>query len=406
MTPPPPSEPESPKLPPRHRSNKDSLSSDTSERGFWDLDENDEDSLPLPVPTKVEPRASTRQPDPLEGAPRIESEPAPGGTMLPSHSTLSRRSTGVERFKEAREAKARTEAATTVAGVGPEDSLAPQAAAVGAAPVDAMGPWDVPGKGYAAFVNEEVFEDFVEHPQSLEAERIELTLAATQRPEEPARPPVEDSIAAPVTRAALPAVPTDPDDEFVPVINPDAKPLSFRPHFRFTLVETIGLICLVLALVAGGVWAYRMTLKRIGHTDASHGKVQYPVKGSQVTITSVVSYWRAPHTTGDKPEIVRRGVALIPVVEVALSGGPGAVRILFNNKHGKKVGDTITRSVNGETTLITPATDGFDDISMLAAYRTDPDNPWLIEIAEAPSENSPGTQFKTLLTAPVSPEKR
>ncbi len=403
MTPPQPSEPESPKLPLRHRSNKDSLSSDTSERGFWDLDEIGEDSLPPPVPTKVEPRASTRQPEPLEGTAPTESAPAFGDAIstLPSRSNLSRRASGVERFKEAREAKARTEAE-----LGPEDSLLAQAAAVAAAPVDAMEPWEGHGKGYAAFVDEEVFEDFGEQPQALAAERIELTLAATLRPEVPARPPLEDSIAAPATRAALPAVPADPDDEFVPVINPDAKPLSFRPYFRFTLVETIGLIGLVLALVAGGVWAYRMTLNRIGHTDASHGKVQYPVKGNQVTITRVVSYWRAPHITGDKPEIVRRGVALIPVVEVTLSGGTGAVRILFNNTHGKKVGDTITRTVNGATTLITPATDGLDDISMLAAYRTDPDNPWLIEIAEAPSENSPGTQFKTLLKAPISPEKR
>lgn len=397
---PPPPEPESPKLPPRHRSNKDSLASDSSERGFWDLDDLGEDSLPPPAAAKIEPRLSTPRNDMPEPAP---SDPTTG---LPSKSNMMRRMSGVERFKEAREAKAKAEAAVAGDENKSEDSFVLETAASPAAPKEA---WEAPKEIPTKALHDEVFEGFEEEPPTPDTGRIELTLATTLLSDEPDHPPVEDSIVAPATKAvapAPPAAPADPEDEFAPAVNPDAKPLSLRPHLKLSPLETIGLACLALALLVGGVWAYRHTLNRIGHTDASHGKVEYPVKGSHVTVTGVVSYWRAPITTGDKPEIVRRGVVLIPVVEITLSGGPGAVRILFNSEHGKKAGDPITRTINGATTLVIPATDGFEDISMHAAYRTESTNPWMVEIAEAPSENSPGSQFKTLLKAPISPEKR
>ena len=76
------------------------------------------------------------------------------------------------------------------------------------------------------------------------------------------------------------------------------------------------------------------------------------------------------------------------------------------NDSGVAVGDPITRSIDGTTTLILPATDGFEDISMLTAYRTGQTKPWTVRIFEAPSANSQGKDFKKLLELPVSAEKR
>ncbi|MEI7925085.1 MAG: hypothetical protein WCI61_02670 [Chloroflexota bacterium] len=104
-------------------------------------------------------------------------------------------------------------------------------------------------------------------------------------------------------------------------------------------------------------------------------------------------------------EAVRRGVVLIPVAEITLQSGSGAIRALVVNDHGLAVGDPITRQIDGTTTLILPATDGFEDISMHAAYRTGQTKPWTLRVFEAPSANALGKDFKKLLELPISSDQ-
>jgi len=396
-------EPESdgPSLPPRHRPNKDSLNTDTTERGFWDLDDPLDDETSAPAPAKVEPRRSMPALSAAEASPRQDPVKPSGESVpiLPSRNNVSRRISNLERFRNSRDAKA---------GPLSESDAGPPFVPSG----DAM------EKTFDELEHWDVSEEPVQSPTRVEAEfegfADFLDLKPVSKPEDPAPArslaPVEPADQAMAEFSAPPAGATPDfdnlDNEFGRPINPDAKPVSLLPHLKLTVFERLGMACLVLALLAGGFWIYRNTITRIGHSGASHGQAEYPVQGKHITVSKVVSYWRAPISSGDQQEIVRRGVVLIPVVEITLSGGSGAVRIDFSNEPGKTTGDPIIRTVNGGTTLIVPATDGFEDISMHAAYRTDLAKPWFLQISEAPSENSPRAQFKELLRVPISAEKR
>ena len=56
--------------------------------------------------------------------------------------------------------------------------------------------------------------------------------------------------------------------------------------------------------------------------------------------------------------------------------------------------------------LVIPATAGFDDIGMHAAYRTGGTKPWTVEIYEAPSENASGKEFTKLFETHISTDRR
>jgi len=187
---------------------------------------------------------------------------------------------------------------------------------------------------------------------------------------------------------------------------PAAKPISLRPHLGLSKLEAVSLMALTVMLVAGGYLVYHFSLSRVLSQAGQTQEVAFPVRGNNVTISNVVTYWRQPLKTGNQVEAVRRGVVLIPVAELTLQGGPGAIRAVVHNDRGIAVGDPITRQVDGATTLILPATDGFEDISLHAAYRTGQIKPWTVHIFEAPSSSARGKDFKKLLEVPVSTEKR
>ena len=410
MNPSVPPNPEGPSLPQRlHRPTKDTLATDTTEKGFWELDDLGAESPASSALGKIEPRRSipsspegeTNAPEGETAAPKDPATSAPAPVpILPSKNNITRRMNSVERFRSSREGK------DASAADAPETSPP----SIRGAPMEAtfadLEHWDIPAPAPFKAPDEAAFAGFPEKADfNPEEEPKESSSVISPTPGQPSRPRAAEAPAARPS-PANPVVTTNPDSEFAPTVNPDAKPVSLRPRLKLTLLETIGMVCLVLALLAGGGWVYHNTLGRIGNADASHGKIEFPVRGKHVTITKLVSYWRAPITTGDKREIVRRGVVLVPVVEVTLSGGPGAIRFLFNDTNGKKAGDPKTCSVSGETTLTIAATDGFEDVSMHAAYRIDLTKSWDLRIAEAPAENSPSAEFKELLKAPISPEIR
>ena len=231
-------------------------------------------------------------------------------------------------------------------------------------------------------------------------------------------PPASDASASP--RQQLPTMPDlaatnppattadaspEPQTEVAPPADPAPKPVSLRPHLKLSKLERISLISLAVMLLAGGFWVYQNSLSPLLRQAAQAQDIPFPVRGSNVTVSKVVTYWRRPLKTANQVEAVRRGVVLIPVVEITLEGGPGAIRALIHNDTGTTVGDPITRQIDGATTLILPTTDGFEDLSMHAAYRTGQIKAWTVHIFEAPSINASGKDFKKLLELPISSEK-
>ncbi len=180
----------------------------------------------------------------------------------------------------------------------------------------------------------------------------------------------------------------------------EATPVSLIPKFKLSLLEKVGLGVLALILIGGGTMAYRSTFSLMA--GEAKGSTEMPVSGEHVSITKVVSYWRPPVTTGENVEIVRRGVVLIPVVEITASG-QGAIRLLFNNDKGDVVGDPMIREINGETTLVVAATAGFEDTAEHEAYRAGLTSSWHAMIAEAPTTAAAGGAFKDLVELPVAP---
>jgi len=165
------------------------------------------------------------------------------------------------------------------------------------------------------------------------------------------------------------------------------------------------LLVLALLLLVGGYWVYDHSLSRVLGQASQTSDVAFPVRGTHITVSNVITYWREPFKADNRMEAVRRGVVLIPVAEITIQGGTGAIRALVVNDHGLAVGDPITRQIDGATTLILPATDGFEDISMHAAYRTGQTKLWTLRIFEAPSANALGKDFKKLLELPISSDK-
>lgn len=197
----------------------------------------------------------------------------------------------------------------------------------------------------------------------------------------------------------------DADDEFSPVVRENSTPISLRPHLGLSKFERIGLIALavLLVMVAGGIFMY--SLNRLPTESKRAQANDFPIKGAHLTISSAESYWRAPITEGPDADTFRRETQLLPVLEMALSGGPAAIRVLFRNDDRVVVGDAVTRTVRDGTVKIA-ATAGFDDIGMHAAYRTGESKPWTIEVYEAPTEETTGKDFKKLFELNISTDRR
>lgn len=211
--------------------------------------------------------------------------------------------------------------------------------------------------------------------------------------------------AVPETRQPV-ARPELEQDEFSPPIRENAVPISLRPHLNLSKVERVGLAALLGVLLVGGGVIYFKTIHDLPSGSGFLQENHFPVKGEHLTILSGSSYWRAPIMDGENTETFRRGTQLVPVINLTLSGGPGAIRVIFRNSDGEVIGDAVTRSIPTGTTLEVAATAGFEDVGMHAAYRTGQSKPWTMQVYEAPSLNSTGSAFKKLFELNVSTDRR
>lgn len=177
-----------------------------------------------------------------------------------------------------------------------------------------------------------------------------------------------------------------------------------RKHFFASLstLEKIAVFSLLAALIIGIVMAFSY-FNRIVPTRSLVGeKIDYPVSGEFLTVNSTSTYWRAPRTDGDSPDTVRRGTRLIPVLKISIDAKSSAIRVLFRDQDKKVVGDGITRLVSGNMDLEIPATAGFDDTGMHAAYRTGESPPWTFQILEGPGLAADRAAFKKVLETEIS----
>ena len=375
MTPPPPPSDDS-SLSPRHRPSLENLNRNSTEQDLWDLDE-------LPPAT---PATEAFQPPPQRKD--FASIPPRSGEASPPIASDENAATPAQQI--AVTPRHKISQSVNVERLGRIRIPQPQSADNGFSQ-------PVPPRG--SDLLEDTFDN-LEHWDLFDA--IPKPAPAPTAPErEPSTPSVaEDSPAAANAGG-------DPNrDEFSPAPMSNAKPLSLRPTLGLTKIELFGLIGLALVLLGGGVWVYQNSLSRLHGQSSEARSIRFPVQGNQVTVVKVATYWREPIKNDGQVEAVRRGVVLIPVAELTLRGGPGAIRALFHSENGSPVGDPITRPIDGETTLTLAATDGFEDVSMHAAYRTGQTKPWTIRISEAPSASSRGQDFKKLLEIPISSERR
>lgn len=218
-------------------------------------------------------------------------------------------------------------------------------------------------------------------------------------------PPVQEP--APESIVTEPIEPLTEHDDQIRAASPEpAKPISPRPQLHLLKAERIGLGVLLILLLVGSVALILITLSDLPTESTRTEANDFPVSGKYVKISTADSYWRAPVAEGEARDVVRRGTVLIPAVKLTASGGPAAVRVAFRDSEGKVVGDVITRRVQVDLPMEVAATAGFEEVGMHAAYRTGQGKPWIVQVYEAASENSPSQDFKMLIEMKISTARR
>lgn len=202
--------------------------------------------------------------------------------------------------------------------------------------------------------------------------------------------------------APPPSLRVDELDEFSPPATENATPVSLIPRLNLSKFEGLGLVALVALLCVAGTVIFFLTIHRLPTKSELARPNDFPIQGKHLTVLSASSYWRAPRPT----DTFRRGTQLLPVLKLTSSGGPSAIRVFFRNSDGELIGDAVTRLSKPGSELDVVATAGFDDVGMHAAYRNGSSKPWTIEVFEAPTENSPGPEFKKLFVMNVSTDRR
>jgi hypothetical protein len=181
---------------------------------------------------------------------------------------------------------------------------------------------------------------------------------------------------------------------------------ALPPTASFTKIEKISISVLFAALALGATLAVIHFSNEVPTRPLIAEEIDFPVNGQLIEIKAAATYWREPVTTGENADVVRRDTKLIPVLKLSLHSKPCAIRIFFRNEDGTVIGDAITRIVNGDTELTIPATAGFDDIGMHAAYRTGGSQPWVVQILEGPDRAASREKFKTVLETEISSDMR
>ena len=160
-------------------------------------------------------------------------------------------------------------------------------------------------------------------------------------------------------------------------------------------VEKISLIAVIACLVGAFAWGISFFYR-----DAPEGELvkfieDFPIKGEDVTIETVETWWRKPVRSGDEPDV---GVVidsnLIPCARIKLSEGASTtLQVSFRDGDQNLIGDTINLSVvNGKFSrndsddsdeIVVHSTSGFNNPSRIHAYANEDFAPWSLVIIES-----------------------
>jgi hypothetical protein len=380
MTPKPPTSPDGSPLPPRHRPSLGNLAQDTTEMDLWAFEDDLDDE---PAPQEPQTGESARPGGANREIPQPRDKPAEKKKDGGERSTPKTPTGGEDRIRMNIN-KARTKnrpAGSSTSQTKPESDF------------DDLENWEDAQK-------EPEIEDLPSDAGIVPIlEPAEEPMARTR--DEPAIVEVPQP-----SEPTQPAVAPESDDEFSPVKRENAQPVSLRPHLGLSKVERIGLVSLLVVLLGGAVAVIAISMNRLPTETVKAGANDFPIKGSHLEVDSAVSYWRPPITDGPDADTFRRDTQLLPVIELDVKGGPGAIRVLFRNEERTVVGDAVTRSVHDDGVIKIAATAGFDDLGMHAAYRTGESKPWTIEVYEALSEDAVGKDFRRLFEMNISTDRR
>ncbi|MGD7651909.1 MAG: hypothetical protein ACQCXQ_01755, partial [Verrucomicrobiales bacterium] len=177
---------------------------------------------------------------------------------------------------------------------------------------------------------------------------------------------------------------------------------DLKPKVSLSHVEKIGLIVLAVVLLVGGAGGLLVSLNRLPKETNKVSRNDFPIKGMHLSVDSAVSYWRAP-TLDDACQI---GTELLPVLEVTMGEGKGAIRVQFRNEDREIIGDVRILRVSKSGLMSIPATAGFEDLGMHAAYRTGESDPWTILVSEGPDVGAESSEFTKLFEMSISTDRR
>ncbi len=208
--------------------------------------------------------------------------------------------------------------------------------------------------------------------------------------------------------------PDDPSQDMPSTTKPDLtedfpkrneKPpekIDTPKRLQVTPLEKIGITALLVFLLIAAILGILTFSKNIPTRPIVADEPDLPITGEHITVNELTTFWREPVLTGENRDVVQRGTQLIPVVNLELIGKSAAVRVFFRNEDGIVIGDSLTRSVAGEMSTSVPATAGYDDVGMHAAYRTGENPPWTVQIYEGTDVNDPKSEFTLLVETEVS----
>lgn len=378
MTPKPPSPSDGSSLPPRHRPALGNLAKDTTETDLWAFDDLEvSEEAPVQEPPKPSRSGIPTPRDFGDSAGQAAKAPDSTAPLGPRQEATGSESVTVNISKKSRDFKG----GRALTGAPSSSSHSRHGS-----DFDELDKW--------------------EEVEPVDAAPKTMAEIPAQRPIEPAE---SVSFPKPVEIEPMPSpepVAADDLDEFSPKVRENPAPVSIRPQMNLTKIESIGLVSLLVLMLIGGGIFYFNTISRLPTEIRRAEAGDFPIKGIKTTVLSAVTFWRVPITSGGKVDTVRRDALLIPVVELAVSGGGSAIRIFFRNSDGQLVGDAVSHFIQGDIKSQFAATDGFNDLGMHAAYRTRQSKPWTIEVLEAPSEDSPAADYKKLFEMDISSDRR
>lgn len=195
-----------------------------------------------------------------------------------------------------------------------------------------------------------------------------------------------------------------------PSSEPTAAPIN---RSKISKREKFAIIASFVLLLAGGVWATSVLLAPRAWASEEESKVVFPVAGQSITLQSLETWWREPVLTGPDRDLgVDPSIELIPELRLTLTGsGGGALRLIFSNAEGRRVGDPITLQIRdgkfqktGSNVISVSSTQGLQDKNLRFVMLQKESPSWSIVILESGGARS--DDFTQLLSYELSSAKR